>query len=142
MNKVWALVFLVLVGCSTVHFRSNHTIPVSFDGNPDHQKEILIEGHRDFMWWGTDPEHHTVYVDEEVAKAGYDSISKVIIYEQKNPQDILIKFLTFGIYIPTGYTIMGFTSDSAQGSTAKVTNDTQSIPVVKPITPVKKKNKK
>lgn len=100
------------VSCTTIHFRSNNSIPVSFDGNPKHQKEISIVGHRHFYFWGVDPDHHEVIIDEEVRKAGYEAISKLIIYEHKNPQDILISFLTFGLYMPRAYTITGFSSGS------------------------------
>jgi len=102
-----------MVSCTTIHFRSQNSVPVSFDGNPKHQKEVSIIGHRSFYFWGLDPDVHEVFVDQEVKKAGYDGISKVIIYEQKNPQDILISFLTFGLYLPRGYTITGFTSGGA-----------------------------
>jgi hypothetical protein len=108
------LILLVLVfnalSCTTIHFRSNNTIPVSFAGNPQHRKEISVEGHRHFYFWGLNPEQHEVYIDEEVRKAGYDGISKVIIYEHKNPQDMLISILTFGLYLPRGFTITGFSS--------------------------------
>lgn len=111
MNKILGFLFLLSsVACTTIHFRSNNSIPVSFDGNPKHQKEVSVTGHRHFYFWGVDPEHHEVFIDEEVRKAGYDSISKVIIYEQKNPQDILISFLTFGLYMPRAWTITGFSS--------------------------------
>lgn len=111
MNKILGLLFLLSsVACTTIHFRSNNSIPVSFDGNPKHQREVTVTGHRHFYFWGADPEHHEVFIDEEVRKAGYDSISKVIIYEQKNPQDILISFLTFGLYMPRAWTITGFSS--------------------------------
>lgn len=106
-----ALILLATIsGCTTIHFRSKNTIPVSFEGNPKHQKEVTVEGHRHFYFWGVEPEHHEVFIDEEVRKAGYDGISKLIIYEQKNPQDILISFLTLGLYLPRGYTITGYTS--------------------------------
>jgi hypothetical protein len=109
--KIYSLFFaLAITGCTTIHFRSNNTIPVSFEGNPKHQKEVSIEGHRYFYFWGVEPEHHEVLIDEEVRKAGYDGISKVIIYEQKNPQDNLISFLTLGLYLPRAWTITGFTS--------------------------------
>lgn len=109
--KIYSLFFaLAISGCTTIHFRSNNTIPVSFEGNPKHQKEVSIEGQRHFYFWGVEPEHHEVFIDEEVRKAGYDGISKVIIYEQKNPQDNLISFLTLGLYLPRAYTITGFTS--------------------------------
>ena len=111
MNKVFFL-FLIFVAtsCTTIHFRSNNSVPVSFDGNPKHQKEVTIVGQKHFYFWGVSPEHHEVYIDEEVRTAGHDSISKLIIYEHKNPQDILISLLTFGLYMPRGYTITGFTS--------------------------------
>jgi hypothetical protein len=111
MKKILSLILLsTMVSCTTIHFRSNNTVPVSFEGNPKHKKEVSIVGHRHFYFWGADPDHHVVYIDEEVRKAGYDGISKLIIYEQKNPQDMLISFLTLGLYLPRGFTITGFAS--------------------------------
>ena len=111
MNKLLSLILVLsAISCTTIHFRSNNTVPVSFEGNPKHKKEVSITGARHFYFWGLDPEHHEVFVDEEVRQAGYDGISKLIIYEQKNPQDILISFLTFGLYLPRAFTITGFTS--------------------------------
>jgi hypothetical protein len=101
---------VLLSSCTTIHFRSKGTLPVSFEGNPMNQKEVSIIGHRDFYFWGVEPAQHEVFIDDEIRKAGHDGISKVIIYEHKNPQDILISFLTFGIYMPRGFTITGFTS--------------------------------
>ena len=111
MKNIFGILFL-LASCTTIHFRSNNSVPVSFEGNPKHQKEVSIAGQKNFYFWGTDPEHHEVFIDEEVRNAGYDGISKVIIYENKNPQDILISFLSFGLYLPRAYTITGFTSGS------------------------------
>lgn len=110
MNKLLISFLLMVSSCTTIHFRSNNSVPVSFDGNPKHQREVTIVGQKNFYFWGTDPEHHEVYIDEEVRAAGYDGISKLIIYEHKNPQDMLISFLTFGLYMPRGYTITGFSS--------------------------------
>ncbi len=101
-----------LAGCTTIHFRSNNSIPVSFTGNPEHRKEVSIEGKRDFYFWGIEPDHQEVLIDEEVRKAGYDGLSKVIVYEQKSPSETLISFLTFGFYLPRSFTITGFTSSN------------------------------
>ena len=111
MKTISALLLAVFFSsCTTIHFRSNNSVPVSFEGNPKHQSEVSIIGHRDFYFWGLNPDEHVVFVDEDVRKAGHDGISKLIIYEHKNPQDILISFLTFGLYMPRGYTITGFSS--------------------------------
>ena len=114
--------FAALSSCTTIHFRSQNMIPVSFEGNPKHQKEVSIVGHRDFYFWGVEPEEHEVFIDEEVQKAGYDGISKLVVYEHKNPQDILISFLTLGLYLPRGYTITGFTSGNNEEVPDKVDN--------------------
>lgn len=111
MKNLSSLFLLVMVAsCTTIHFRSNNSVPVTFDGNPQHKKEVTITGKRDFYFWGVEPEEHEVFIDEEVRKAGYDGMSKLIIYEQKNPQDMLISFLTLGLYLPRAFTITGFTS--------------------------------
>jgi hypothetical protein len=100
----------LMTSCTTIHFRSKNTVPVTFEGNPAHRKEVTITGQKNFYFWGISPEHETVYLDEEVRNAGYDGLSKLIIYEQKNAQQNLISFLTLGFYLPRGYTITGFTS--------------------------------
>lgn len=110
MKTLPLILVLVLTSCTTIHFRSKNSIPVSFEGNSQHQKEVSIEGMRHFYFWGADPEHHEVFIDEEVRAAGYDGISKVIVYEQKSSQNNLISFLTLGLYLPRSYTITGFTS--------------------------------
>ena len=108
--KYLSLASLVLfMSCTTIHFRSNNKVPVTFEGNPNHQREVVITGTRDFYFWGIEPDHHEVYIDKELQEAGINSLSKAIIYEQKDPQDMLISFLTFGLYLPRSYTIMGFT---------------------------------
>lgn len=107
------ILFSLISGCTTIHFRSKNSVPVTFEGNPKDQREVSIVGHRDFYFWGVEPREHEVYIDEEVKNAGYNSISKLIIYEHKNPQDILISFLTLGFYLPRGFTITGFTSGMA-----------------------------
>lgn len=114
MKNFSALILLgFLTSCTTIHFRSNNSVPVSFEGNPKHRKEVSIVGHRPFYFWGIEPEFHEVFIDEEVKGAGYDGLSKLVIYEHKNPQDILISFLTLGFYLPRGYTITGFASGEA-----------------------------
>lgn len=109
-NILNLVLFFAVTGCTTIHFRSKNSVPVTFDGNPKQQKEVSIVGHRHFYFWGIEPDEQVVYIDEEVRKAGYDGLSKLIVYEQKNPQDILISFLTLGLYLPRGFTITGFAS--------------------------------
>ncbi len=124
MKIITSLVAAILfTSCTTIHFRSNNTVPVTFTGNPAHQKEVVVQGKRNFYWWGTDPDFAVVFVDEELKRAGYSSLSKAIIYEQKNPYDILISFLTFGIYLPRAWTITGYTEGAATQAPEYKTNE-------------------
>jgi hypothetical protein len=110
-NLFFLVLGLSLVSCTTMHFRSGGTVPVSFDGNPSQTKLIEISGDRNFMFWGIDPDHHTVLIDEVVREAGYDGISKVVVYEPKSPENNLISFLTLGIFLPRSYVVQGYVSD-------------------------------
>ena len=124
MKILNSLILLAIISsCTTIHFRSQNMIPVTFEGNPKHQKEVSIVGHRDFYFWGVEPEEHEVFIDEEVQRAGYDGISKLVIYEHKNPQDILISFLTLGFYLPRGFTITGFVSGNIEETPNKTNNE-------------------
>ena len=110
--KNLSLLFLgfSLVSCTTIHFRSKGSIPVSFEGNPSQTKLIEIAGDRNFSFWGIDPDHHTVFIDEVVREAGYDGISKVVLYEPKSPENNLISFLTLGLFLPRSYVVQGYVS--------------------------------
>lgn len=112
MKKLISLILcLSFVSCTTIHFRSKQSVPVTFDGNPAQTKLVYLEGDRDFYFWGVDPEHHEVFIDEVVREAGYDGISKVVVYEPKSPQNNLISFLTLGIFLPRSFVISGYVSD-------------------------------
>lgn len=124
----------LMTSCTTIHYRSNNSVPVSFEGNPAHRKEVSITGQKNFYFWGVSPEHEEVFLDEEVRKAGYDGLSKLIIYEQKNAQQNLISFLTLGFYLPRGYTITGFTS----GNLIPEELPENSVPSQKTTAPTKK----
>ena len=112
LGKISLFVILTTtVGCSSILFRSRNKVPVSFDYNPSHQKEVTIKGRKKFYLWGVIPDKHIVYVDEVIDKAGFDEVSKLEIQEERDAKDILIGIMTFGLYIPKSYTINAFTED-------------------------------
>jgi len=73
-NQFLFILFL-FSSCTTIHFRSQNSVPISFEGNPKHKREVSIAGHKNFYFWGLEPEEHEVFIDEEVRKAGHDSLS-------------------------------------------------------------------
>ncbi len=109
------LIFLILIfftaSCSNVHyrFRQKSTYPVKFTGDPSDTHEVTIAVKKEFLLWGLVPKHDTVYLDQVVEDAGYPSLSKLIIYEKRTTEDILLSIITFGFYVPRTIMITGFT---------------------------------
>jgi hypothetical protein len=103
------ITLFVLASCSSTKFTSNGKIPVKFEADEDHQKEVVIKGDKKFYLWGLVPEQHTVYVDEVIDQAGFEEASGVFIQETREPLNTLIGILSFGLYIPKSYSISIFT---------------------------------
>lgn len=100
---------LALSSCTTVHFRSNDEIPISFKKNPEHKRRVKISGITKFYFGGAVPKLREVYIDKEVKEAGYTELSGLVIYQERSLSNLFIKFLTLGIYLPTEYTFDGYT---------------------------------
>ncbi|MBL7666113.1 MAG: hypothetical protein JNM93_13340 [Bacteriovoracaceae bacterium] len=112
MKILFSLFFaLIVTSCSNVHyrFREKSSYPVKFTGEPREKREVSFELKREFLLWGLSPKQQEVIVDEEVEKAGYSSLSRLIIYERRTTQDIVLSIITFGFYNPRTIVITGFT---------------------------------
>jgi hypothetical protein len=106
------LTFLFLfAACSNVHYRfkPKSSYPVKFSGEPSDTQEVTIALKKEFYLWGLLPAQQTVYLDEEVQKLGYPSLSRLIIYEKRTSEDILLSIITFGFYNPRTIMLTGFT---------------------------------
>lgn len=109
MNKLLLILIFFLSGCASVHFLSSNEIPVTFDKNPKHTKNITVEGKSNFYFGGLYPPKHDVFIDQVVKNAGYKEISGLKIKEERSFGNSLLKFITLGIYIPTAHTFTGYT---------------------------------
>ena len=108
-SLVLTLILFGFSSCTTVHFRSNDEIPISFKRNPQHTRKVVIKGVTKFYFGGAVPKLREVYIDKEIKMAGYKEISGLIIYQERSLSNLLIKFLTLGIYLPTEFTFDGYT---------------------------------
>jgi hypothetical protein len=110
--KRWTLIVsstVFLSACGSIKYQSLNKIPVSFEYNPIHSKEVLLKGRKKFYMWGFIPGSHLVYVDQIADKAGIKEMSGVMIKEDRSVLDRLMAFVTFGMFVPVEYHISGFT---------------------------------
>jgi hypothetical protein len=103
--------FLTISGCSSVRFTSNGKLPVKFEADENHQKEVVIHLDKKFYLWGLIPDEHIVYVDEMVDEAGFEVASGVSVKEVREGKNMLLTLLSFGLYVPRSYTVQIFTTD-------------------------------
>lgn len=100
---------IFFLSCSTIHFKSRGSIPLNFSPESGSLKEVEIKGTKEFYLGGFIPYRHDIFIDEEVAKAGYSNLSKINIDATNTVGNMLISVVTLGFYCPRQYVIKGFT---------------------------------
>lgn len=105
VKTIVLLSILFLISCSTIKFKSSHTIPVSFDVRDFQTKSVSIEVFKAFYMWGLVPGEQVVELDQLFRKKGFDSVSSIEIKETKRTNKMIWMILTLGMYYPEYYTI-------------------------------------
>ena len=107
LSKVILLVFLSM-GCTTIHYQSNETIPVLWGGQKEVTDETkMILGKKEFYVWGLYPKDQSVFLDREFSKVGFQKINKSVIEEFQTVLDKLKEYASLGMYIPKRYKLIG-----------------------------------
>ena len=107
LSKVILLVFLC-IGCTTIHYQSNETIPVLWGSQKELTDETkVVLGKKDFYLWGLYPESQSVFLDDEFKKVGFQKVNKTVIEEFQSALDKIKEYATLGMYIPKRYKLIG-----------------------------------
>ena len=110
-NILFLFLIFLTSACSEIHYRSKNSIPLSFKHNSDHKRFVKIKGSQEFFLGGFIPHHQDVFIDEEVHKAGVETLSKMEVEDHHRFVNYLIATLTLGFYTPRDYVITGFTTE-------------------------------
>ncbi len=102
------LITLLLSSCTTTHYVSTKKIPVFVSAKERHSKRVIVEGVKEFYFWGTYPDHHIVNIDQEFKKKGVVSIANVKVEEYLDLWDSFKLFFSFGLYTPIHYRLTGW----------------------------------
>lgn len=104
---LFSLSFALFTNCSTILFRSRGRTPISLTNEIGQTKEVEIRGSKDFFLGGFIPYRHDVFIDEEVSKAGFPTLSKLSIDDTNTLKNMVISVATLGFYCPRQYVIKG-----------------------------------
>lgn len=113
MTKLFSLLCLFplmgisFIGCSTVRFASDDTIPVIFESKEDHTRDISFQVSKDFYLWGLVPGARELLLDKEFGKRGFDSVADVEVREERSGRDLAWTFFSFGFYSPKSFLLKG-----------------------------------
>ena len=82
---------------------------VTLAARDKHDHRVEAVGHKEIYLWGKIPEDdHTVYIDKELWNQGLVSAASLTITEYQNFSDMLISWISLGMYIPIRYKIVAF----------------------------------
>lgn len=92
-------------------YKSRSTLPVQFDYNPKHKKQISFEGRREYYLFGLLPKRHEIFLDEEIYQQGFQGMSKIEIDDSLSFKNYMISLFTLGFYTPRNFEIKGFVAE-------------------------------
>lgn len=101
------LALLLQLSCSSIHFKSENKIRVSFEQLENHKRDIKVEVSKPFYMWGLVPKEHKLVLDDVLIKQGYESVANLEIKEINVYSKIWWSILTFGMYYPETFEISG-----------------------------------
>lgn len=108
MTKLFSILCLFLIiGCSSISFTSQDTVPVVFGKKENHTRDISLKVTKEFYLWGLFPDSHKLRVDKEFGERGHDSIAEFEIEEKSVGRDIAWAVFTLGFYMPKSYVLKG-----------------------------------
>lgn len=97
--------FIVATGCAHIHYKSQGKIPVKVSRAPEHDQIFEASGSVGFYLFGFLPKDQTVPIDQLAQSQGFSEISKLVITETSEWDDLLWSFLSLGLYTPRSYKI-------------------------------------
>lgn len=89
-------------------YKSRGTLPVSYEYNSKHKRQVMIEGKKEFFMYGFIPNNQEIFIDEEAYHHGISAISKIEIEDSISFKNMMIALFTLGFYTPRNYKITGF----------------------------------
>ncbi len=105
VRAVTCLLLCLLLGCTTMHFRSSGHTKTLVGVKAGHDHRDQVQGERKFFLWGFIPQSHIVWVDQEVINMGLQSGSNISVRVYQTWGNFLLTVLTFGMYIPKNYEV-------------------------------------
>ncbi len=107
MKLAFLLKLCLLSSCTTTSYNSTGLINVYAGLKATHKITKSVEGVNKFYIWGMLPSKIIVNIDQKAIRSGLSSFSIQTIEEFQTFKQYFVSFVTFGMYIPYSYKVVG-----------------------------------
>ena len=108
---LFSIALLLLTSCSSLNFLASGKTPFKISANSKSEKSIVIEGARDFYFWGIFPAQLNINFEDESNRLGLSFPSYVSVEQNIGLKSFFYTVLTLGLYCPVDYKIIVLTAN-------------------------------
>lgn len=100
----------LLTSCTHLNFIATGETPFKISANKKSERSVVIEGTKDFYFWGLSPGQSDVDLETDGNRLGLNLPSYVSVEQTTSWKSFFYTALTFGLYCPVDYKIVLLTS--------------------------------
>lgn len=117
MKNFLIVSFLIIFtsSCSTVEFNTSGTETFYVASRPGSERRVEVTKTKEFFFWGLVPSKENFNFLEEAKGYGVDRPSYVSVEQRYSLKDVVLTFLTLGVYCPTTYSISFLSFGNVKG---------------------------
>ncbi len=104
-NFLMSILMLACCACSTMEFNSTGREAFKVSSNGIFETKVTVEETKEFFFWGMVPEYAEFDLQDEMKGQGYDNPTDVTIEQRYTLKDIVLTFITLGLYCPVTYQV-------------------------------------
>lgn len=98
----------LLMSCTSTRYQSLGLINTFAGLKSTHTIHKKLAGHNEFYMWGILPHQKIVNIDKLAVQSGMSEFSVSKIEEYQTLKQFAFSVMTFGMYIPNSYKIVGY----------------------------------
>ena len=104
-NLLISIFLLACCACSTMEFNSTGKEIFKVSSNGSFETKISVEVTKEFFFWGLAPKYAEFDLQDEMKGQDYNNPTNVTIEQRYTLKDIVLTFITLGLYCPVTYQV-------------------------------------
>lgn len=109
MLKTFLIFILLCSSCAKIKIKTSKNYSLTTSKIENDTRDVKLQVTKHFYMWGLMPSQHELLLDRELLKIGVKRISSFEITETPSQNNVWMKLLSFGLFLPQTYIITGKT---------------------------------